>query len=115
MNEKTNHTSNALARLQEWARAHCNGKWEGDVGVRIATLEFPGWGLTVALQGTELEGKAQSAQRFERTKDDWYFYVAGKNQFEAAGGMNNLEEMIETFLTWAGEPLNEKRGAQSAE
>jgi hypothetical protein len=46
-----------LARLQAWYAAQCDGDWEHQHGVRIETLDNPGWLVTVELAGTQLEGR----------------------------------------------------------
>ncbi len=33
----------ALSRLQRWYSAQCDGDWEHGLGVRIETLDNPGW------------------------------------------------------------------------
>ncbi len=41
--------------LQSWYANHCDGVWEHTSGVRIDTIDNPGWSLKVDLIGTELE------------------------------------------------------------
>ncbi|MDQ7778906.1 MAG: Imm53 family immunity protein, partial [Planctomycetota bacterium] len=48
---------NALIELQKWFAGHCNGDWEHGAGITITTLDNPGWGVDISLEGTELENK----------------------------------------------------------
>ena len=40
-----------------WYGAQCDGAWEHQQGVKIETLDNPGWLLKVSLAGTSLEGR----------------------------------------------------------
>jgi hypothetical protein len=42
----------ALERLQRWYLGECNGDWEHSYGVRIDTLDNPGWIVTIDLHET---------------------------------------------------------------
>jgi Immunity protein 53 len=98
---------NALAQLQEWYVAQCNGDWEHTYGVSIGTLDNPGWTLEVELTGTALE-----AQRFDPVahgvvadtlddEQDWLSCEVKGAKFIAAGGPRKLDDMILVFLHWA--------------
>lgn len=41
-----------LQELQRWYRSQCNGDWEHSYGVKIDTLDNPGWSVTVELADT---------------------------------------------------------------
>ena len=98
---------NALSDLQKWYRSQCNGDWEHTEGVRIGTLDNPGWSLEVSLQGTNLEdadfkelthGVGENAQT---SGDDWLTCAVEQKRFKAFGGPFKLDEMIRVFLDWA--------------
>jgi hypothetical protein len=44
-----------LKKLQRWYRDQCNGDWEHQRGVKIETLDNPGWLVKVDLLGTQLQ------------------------------------------------------------
>jgi len=46
---------NALSELQKWYFAQCDGDWEHSYGVRIDTVDNPGWTLEIDLVGTNLD------------------------------------------------------------
>jgi hypothetical protein len=43
-----------LARLRAWYSARCDGNWEHEHGVKIDTLDNPGWSVVIDLEGTDL-------------------------------------------------------------
>ena len=89
------------ARLQRWYLAQCDGDWEHSSGVKIDTLDNPGWTLRVDLDGTALAGRTSDWTRVERSESDWIFYRSTGEVFEAACGPMNLEEAVEAFLEFA--------------
>jgi hypothetical protein len=94
-------TTEALFRLQDWYLAHCDGEWEHSYGVKINTLDNPGWELIVDLDHTELADEPFKAVERESDDRDWIRCQLRGSKFEAAGGPLNLQEIIDTFLTWA--------------
>nr|TKK07812.1 hypothetical protein SrhCFBP13529_11555 [Stenotrophomonas rhizophila] len=44
----------ALDRLQKWYADQCDGDWEHSFGIRIDTLDNPGWTVSVDLTDTAL-------------------------------------------------------------
>src|SRR5918993_1820728 len=92
---------NILAELQKWYASNCDTEWEHDFGVKIETLDNPGWGVVVDLEGTNLEGKESQGVKDETSEESWIqCYVAGK-KFHGFGDPGRLEEILRTFLDWA--------------
>jgi Immunity protein 53 len=102
MNQK-----DVLQGLQEWYRSQCNDAWEHTHGVKIDTLDNPGWTLSVDLKETELEDKpfsriSRGAIAGDLTQDeDWLVCEVKDKTFTGAGGPGTLAEMIAVFLAWA--------------
>jgi hypothetical protein len=93
-----------LGRLERWYADQCNEDWEHTYGIKIGTLDNPGWLLTVDLAETELRDKAFSSILRGDSEHDvqWLHCKIESGQFQAAGGIPNLPDMLETFLQWAG-------------
>lgn len=89
----------AFSRLQEWYVSQCDEDWEHSYGVKIDTLDNPGWTVTIDLAETALEGLVVVRQRINRTDQDWVQCEVVNQQFIACGGPLNLEELIEMFLS----------------
>ncbi len=94
---------NKVARLSAWYAAQCNDEWHEDNGIEINTLDNPGWVLKVDLGGTSLEKTVYQEVKIDRSEEDWVVARRSGITFEAFGGANNLEEIIEIFLNWAEE------------
>lgn len=63
--------SDALSRLVKWYEAQCDDDWEHQYGVRIDTLDNPGWSVRVDLQKTSLINRRFTDVEIERTDCDW--------------------------------------------
>jgi hypothetical protein len=87
--------------LLSWYETQCDGDWEHQFGVEIATLDNPGWQIKVDLTGTPLESIGLAPQRVDRTDSDWYQIWADGNRFEAACGPLNLREVLAVFESFA--------------
>ncbi|MFE6026463.1 Imm53 family immunity protein [Streptomyces niveus] len=40
--------------LRNWYAQQCDGEWEHERGVRIATIDNPGWTVSIDLEESEL-------------------------------------------------------------
>jgi hypothetical protein len=88
----------ALERLVSWYASYCDGDWEHSYGVKIETLDNPGWIVKIDLADTELENIHIEYSRQDRSETDWVDYKVVARKFDGAGGVGNLEEIIEIFL-----------------
>lgn len=91
---------NNIKWLEEWYFSHCNGDWEHEYGIKLETLDNPGWILRIDLTDTGLEEKKFVSVKIERTEDDWIHCYLKDDQFFAAGGPFNLDEILTTFRNW---------------
>ena len=93
-----------LSKLQQWFAQQCDGDWEHDCGIRIETLDNPGWIIKINLAGTELEGRSFSPIAHgldHEASTDWHSLSVKGDTFEAAGDPTKLTFMLQTFLNWA--------------
>jgi hypothetical protein len=95
--------------FQGWYIDQCNGDWEHQHGVRIGTLDNPGWTLTVDLEGTSLERKPMTPLEIHRSEHDWIHAAVKDRRFEGAGGPDNLVELIRVFRLWITEQPSAER------
>ncbi|CCB91984.1 putative uncharacterized protein [Waddlia chondrophila 2032/99] len=89
-----------MSWLINWYKNQCDGDWEHCYGVRISSLDNPGWRLSVSLGETGLESKKFIDIEIERTESDWVHCFIKNRSFEAACGVSNLMEAIEIFRKW---------------
>lgn len=92
-----------LLKLQQWYQHHCDGDWEHGNGIKIDTLDNPGWEISISLEGTELEDMAFQSISIERSDNDWIICRINEKAkiFEGFGGPFNLIELLSIFLNWA--------------
>ncbi|MDU0206500.1 immunity 53 family protein [Paenibacillus sp. MAH-36] len=87
--------------LEEWYLSQCDGDWEHGYGIKIETLDNPGWGVEINLMDTYLENKDFTSVQVERNDDDWLFCKVENNTFTASGGPKNLHEILVKFKEWS--------------
>lgn len=88
--------------LQRWYDRQTDGDWEHSYGVRITTLDNPGWGLTVDLAHTELAELHFAEVSEVEHERDWMVCRVRDGQFQAYGGPLMLGRMLEVFADWLG-------------
>ena len=87
--------------LQQWYSAQCDGDWEHGFGIKIDTLDNPGWALTVNLEGTLLEEKLFPEINIKENRRSWLYCSVKDRLFIGRGDPSRLEEMLTIFITWA--------------
>jgi hypothetical protein len=95
--------SNRLYALTNWYLASCNGIWEHSYGIKIDTLDNPGWAITIDLVGTSLEGRTFQPISFLDDESDWMVCQLIDEKFVSSCGPLLLELAISVFLNWASE------------
>lgn len=90
-----------LRGLQEWYASQCDGDWEHEFGVRIGTLDNPGWSVEINLMETELEGADYAEVRVLDPEREWVRTWVEGAKFRGVGGPPMLEAMLRQFLDWA--------------
>jgi Immunity protein 53 len=93
-----------LSRLAEWYRAQCDGVWEHSYGVKIDTLDNPGWTLSIDLAGTALADVTFPEIKVGDSDVESSRWMTCRKKgvvFEAFCGPELLEEVVNVFLDWA--------------
>lgn len=97
--------SDALAGLTRWYAAECNGDWEHTFGIKIETLDNPGWSLQIDLIDTDLESTAFATVEHDMASEvSWWRCWRDERAFYAACGAPDLGTVIAIFLQWAATP-----------
>ena len=93
---------NYIKWLEEWYKSQCDGEWEHLYGVKINTLDNPGWRVTIDLVDTELENKKYDEYELANKEDDddWLFCRVKNGRFEGGGDPSKLEAIIQRFKEW---------------
>lgn len=98
-----------LSWLSQWYLSQCDSDWEHSYGVKIDTLDNPGWSLKIDLTDTPLIGQAfERASHGEPTVDfeewqrtgSWWVAAVNSHAFEASCGPLDLSDVIGVFRRW---------------
>lgn len=89
--------SEELAWLQEWYIAQCDGDWEHSYGIRIETLDNPGWRVEIDVAETSLSELVVEGVLVERSENDWIHCELKDQKFRGAAGPRGLREIISVF------------------
>lgn len=92
-----------LDAVQDWYASQCNGEWEHQYGVKIDTLDNPGWQVTIDLNLTKWEHLSFEERKIDNGADDWILCRKAGPQFFAAGDTRKLEVILSHFLRFVGE------------
>lgn len=96
-----------FASLVEWYTKHCDGDWEHQHGVRLETLDNPGWILSVDLIHTNLQGCLMSEMAEGCCPDGhpvsplWIHCFVRENQFKGACDPTQVARLFEEFQRFA--------------
>ncbi|WP_457028213.1 Imm53 family immunity protein [Kitasatospora sp. P5_F3] len=90
-----------LGFLTSWYADQCDGDWEHEYGIRIETLDNPGWSVELDLEGTGLDGVV--LDRIESTQgDSWLQAWSDGSVFHLRCGPADLGRGLATFRDFAG-------------
>lgn len=60
-----------LKWIEDWFSKNCDGDWKHSHGIKISTLDNPGWTLSINLDGTPLKRKKFEPIKIERSESNW--------------------------------------------
>ena len=94
--------------LMNWYVHECNNDWEHSYGIKIDTLDNPGWTIEIDLRETSLEGCPFESNQGEpagnldewRELGSWWTANADGVRFKAACGPTDLLTVIGVFREW---------------
>jgi hypothetical protein len=89
-----------FSAIEKWYADRCDGEWEHSWGVKIETLDNPGWRIRINLNKTPAQLRALPRQKIDRAETDWIYYWVDNATFHAACGPTNLSETFGLFLAW---------------
>jgi hypothetical protein len=95
-----------LSWIQKWYFEQCDGDWEHGYGIRIETIDNPGWSVIICVENTDVQDKLFEIVNIERHENDWvhckidYDKQRDGLQFYGYGGPENLGEILEIFKAW---------------
>lgn len=88
-----------LSWLEQWFKSQCDGEWEHTYGIKIETLDNPGWELQIELQDTPWENKAFANRQLDE-EDTWIHCYKEGGRFLGYCSIGSLDEIIRIFREW---------------
>lgn len=82
----------------EWYAEQCDGDWEHSYGIKIETIDNPGWAVTIDIEGanhSQIIERAWQLVEFDDT--NWYGYKVEDGKFDASGDPSKLDYLIQLF------------------
>ncbi len=98
------HAPGTLTWLQAWYAMQCDGEWDHGFGVRIGTLDNPGWHVSIEVSGTAAESLYLEPVETYRSEHDWVVVKKEDTAFHAYCGPLNLGEALHAFWLWVEGP-----------
>ncbi len=97
---------NTITELQSWYLSQCVDDWEHSCGVKVETLDNPGWLLKIDLIDTEMQNVEYTEYSYgvgikaDSSGNNWLHTKVEGNQYVGYGGPEKLQELIRIFLGW---------------
>jgi Immunity protein 53 len=89
-------TENIFEWLQNWYLDECNGEWEHTYGVKIETLDNPGWHVKINLQETFYENLIYELE-LDNNEHDWFSISIKDGEFTGFGDPSKLQCLLNKF------------------
>ena len=83
--------------LENWFYSQCDSNWEHGNGIRISTLDNPGWDVIIDLNETNIELADKEWLMVKFDENNWYGYKIIGNVFTGSGDPMKLGFIISLF------------------
>lgn len=95
---------NGTKWLSDWYSNNCNEDWEHKYGVKIDTIDNPGWTIEIDFEDTGVTIENRAWEIFGNSPTDWYGYKVEDGKYEASGDPSKLERLILIFKNLVENP-----------
>jgi hypothetical protein len=89
----------SIAQICSWYAAQCNGDWEHKYGVRIDSLDNPGWQVAVDVAETDRAGTPFAPIEWQGS-DRWLTAEREGDEVVMYCGPRELDAALEILATW---------------
>ena len=76
--------SEGIRFIQSWYASNCDGEWEHEYGIRMATSDNPGWYIEIDVSETSLENVLVERMRHEFPGGGWMIAWRKRGLFRKA-------------------------------
>ena len=95
-----------VTALENWFVSNCNGDWEHQFGVRIDTLDNPGWSVDINLEDTVICERTFDSISVDRDEQDWVDCRVETNVFKGVEVRETLGRFLRSLLRGAASVWN---------
>ena len=86
--------------INNWYISLCDDEWEHFYGIKIETLDNPGWIIKIDLSETPYQEKAFTSVDEDNGDDDWIKCFLRDGQYIGVGDPTKLEKILLIFKMW---------------
>lgn len=90
-----------LMWLINWYQSQCDGDWEHCYGIKIHTIDNPGWHIQIDISETKLITKKFNIIDINHSNLNWLYCSIKDLSFHGYCGVHNLHEVLDIFKSWA--------------
>jgi len=101
-----------VGKIQNWYKNNCDGNWEHSYGIKIETLDNPGWHVEIDLNNTKCADKNFREINIDNGDNDWIVCEVSGNKFSGGGDPEKLETILRIFLDFSENTKKEFGGAE---
>jgi len=83
--------------IQNWYKENCDGEWEHHQGIKVETLDNPGWNVEINFNFTNTKISNENWKVYEFSENDWIGYSIIDNIFNASGDPLKLNVILKIF------------------
>lgn len=91
---------NNLEWLEKWYQKNCDGLWEHLYGIKIETLDNPGWYINIDLRETDYANLQINDLNQDNGDSDWIKCSITDGVFRGFGDTLKLNKIIQIFKGW---------------
>ena len=91
---------NIINWLEKWYQSNCDTEWEHAYGIKINTLDNPGWIVEIDLADTPLKDKVFENIKIDNGNEDWIICCVNNDVYTGSGDTAKLEEILNMFKEW---------------
>ena len=91
---------NIIEWINNWYSSQCDGDWEHSYGIKIETLDNPGWIIKIDLSETPYQKKVFANVDEDNGDDDWIKCFLRDGQYIGVGDPTKLEKILLIFKMW---------------
>ena len=88
---------NILVWLQDWYKCQCDGDWQHLYGIKIESIDNPGWKVEIDLSETIYSDLSKEYTLQDDSEDDWIAYQVHNERFIGYGDPSKLEAILSKF------------------